>query len=108
MATSFVFPGTSFDTKASGPSFVDRPQVGSGALSPKSAIVLMSAMSVHSLFETMALGLANDRTSAVMMAASIGLHQPAESIALLVAFLKTSMPRPQVRRNTGSNSNTRC
>ena len=46
----------------------------------------------------MALGLANDWTSAVMMAASIGLHQPAESIALLVAFLKTSMPRPQVMR----------
>lgn len=70
----------------------------SGSLSPKSAIVLLAAMSVHSLFETMALGLANDWTSAVMMAASIGLHQPAESIALLVAFLKTSMPRPQVMR----------
>lgn len=69
-----------------------------GSLSPKSAIVLLAAMSVHSLFETMALGLANDWTSAVMMAASIGLHQPAESIALLVAFLKTSMPRPQVMR----------
>ena len=27
-----------------------------------------------------------------MMAASIGLHQPAETLALLVAFLKTSLP----------------
>lgn len=63
-----------------------------GALSPKSAIVLLVAMSIHSLFETMALGIASDKTSAVLMAASIGLHQPAESIALLVAFLKTSMP----------------
>jgi hypothetical protein len=26
----------------------------------------------------------------------IGLHQPAESIALLVAFLKTSMPRKEI------------
>lgn len=37
----------------------------------------------------MALGLASDSAAAVMMATSIGLHQPAESIALLVSFLKT-------------------
>jgi zinc transporter 1/2/3 len=49
-------------------------------------------MSVHSLFETLALGIAQDRLSATMMAISIGLHQPAESVALLVAFLKTSLP----------------
>jgi hypothetical protein len=30
------------------------------------------AMAVHSLFETMALGLANDKTSAILMATSIG------------------------------------
>jgi zinc transporter ZupT len=69
-----------------------------GSLSPKSAIVLMMAMAVHSLFETMALGLANDKTSAILMATSIGLHQPAESIALLVAFLKTSMPRKDIMK----------
>ena len=34
----------------------------------------------------------------VSQAASIGLHQPAESIALLVAFLKTSMPRSQIMK----------
>lgn len=34
----------------------------------------------------------------IIQAASIGLHQPAESIALLVAFLKTSMPRAQIMR----------
>eukprot|EP00596_Hydrurales_sp_CCMP1899_P009528 CAMPEP_0119051578 /NCGR_PEP_ID=MMETSP1177-20130426/73148_1 /TAXON_ID=2985 /ORGANISM="Ochromonas sp, Strain CCMP1899" /LENGTH=150 /DNA_ID=CAMNT_0007030829 /DNA_START=914 /DNA_END=1366 /DNA_ORIENTATION=+ len=46
----------------------------------------------------MALGLANDKTSAILMATSIGLHQPAESIALLVAFLKTSMPRKDIMK----------
>ncbi len=30
------------------------------------------------------------------MATSIGLHQPAESIALLIAFLKTSMSIPSI------------
>jgi zinc transporter 1/2/3 len=65
---------------------------GGGTLSPTSAIVLLVAMSVHSLFETLALGIAQDRLSATMMAISIGLHQPAESVALLVAFLKTSLP----------------
>lgn len=54
-----------------------------------------------SLFETMALGLAVDSTSAALMAASIGLHQPAESVALLVAFLKTPMPRRAVAKWLG-------
>ena len=53
-------------------------------LSQKSAIVLLLAMSLHSLFETMALGIATDHSSALLMAASVGLHQPAESMALLV------------------------
>ena len=46
----------------------------------------------------MALGLAPDRTSALLMAASVGLHQPAESVALLVAFLKTSLSRNAIIR----------
>ena len=54
-----------------------------------SAMILCLAMSFHSFFEAAALGLATDFSSAIMMAASIGLHQPAESVALLVAFLKT-------------------
>ena len=33
-----------------------------------------------------------------LQAASIGLHQPAESIALLVAFLKTSMPKKSIMK----------
>ena len=46
---------------------------------------------MYSLFETMALGLTSDPVSAFMMTTSIALHQPAESIALLVAFLKTNL-----------------
>ena len=46
---------------------------------------------VGSLFETVALGMSADRTSAVLMATSIALHQPAESIALLVALVKSSL-----------------
>lgn len=58
----------------------------------KAAIALCCAMSVHSFFEAAALGLATDLTSAYMMSACIALHQPAESVALLVAFLKAEMP----------------
>jgi solute carrier family 39 (zinc transporter), member 1/2/3 len=57
-----------------------------------SALALCGAMSVHSFFEAVALGLAPDMTSSYMMAACIALHQPAESIALLVAFLKSGLP----------------
>lgn len=74
------------------------------ALSPTSAKVLLLAMSVHSLFETMALGIAGDTMSAVLMSVSIGLHQPAESVALLVAFLKTSMPVDSVIKWLGAFS----
>lgn len=40
--------------------------------------------------------LTKDVTSAVMMAASVGLHQPAETLALLVALLKSGMTRQEV------------
>ena len=61
-----------------------------------SALALVGAMSIHSAFETMALGLSRDKKSALLMFASIGIHQPAESIALLVALLKTEMTRGQI------------
>ena len=44
----------------------------------------------------MALGIARDKTSATFMAASVALHQPAESLALLVAFLKSGMPTASI------------
>lgn len=62
------------------------------ALPVNSAVVLCAAMSIHSFFEAAAIGVALDFTSALLIAAGIGLHQPAESIALLVAFLKQSKP----------------
>lgn len=75
------------------PTFEIRPkEAGRGSLSSRTALLLLLAMSLHSLFETVALGLAVDKKSALYMAASIGLHQPAESLALLIAFLKTDMP----------------
>lgn len=62
----------------------------------KSAIALCCAISVHSFFEAAALGLATDFTSACMMSACIALHQPAESVALLVAFLKSDLTPRQI------------
>lgn len=56
----------------------------------------MTILFDYSLFETLALGFSSNGTSAVMLASSIALHQPAESIALLVAFLKTSMSTPEI------------
>ena len=75
-----------------------RSRSSSSAVSQQSAVVLLLAMAVHSLFETVALGMAPDRTSAVILATSVALHQPAESLALLVAFLKTSMERRIIMR----------
>jgi zinc transporter ZupT len=64
--------------------------------SVKSAIALCSALSIHSFFEAMALGISTDITSATMMTTCISLHQPAESIALLVAFLKSGINHKKI------------
>jgi zinc transporter 1/2/3 len=69
--------------------------------SSKSAIVLLFAMAVHSLMETAALGLTTDSRSTILLATSIGLHQPAESLALLVAFLKTGMSKTVIMKWLG-------
>lgn len=53
-----------------------------------SAQILCFAMGIHSFFESAALGISDSKTTAVLMAASIALHQPAESLALVIAFLK--------------------
>ncbi len=65
-------------------------------LSLNSAKLLCVALSVHSFFEAASLGLTTDSTSAYMLSACIALHQPAESLALLVAFLKSGMPLKSV------------
>lgn len=63
---------------------------------PKSALTLVGAMSLHSAFENIALGLTRDRKSAGLMFASSAIHQPAESIALMVALIKAGLTRGQV------------
>ena len=44
----------------------------------------------------MALGLANTFANSFLLFISIALHQPAESIALLIAFLKSDLPKRQI------------
>jgi len=71
------------------------PPSGSGS-SVMGAFVLLGALCVHSLFEALALGVCTTKTAATMLSASIGLHQPAETLALLVALLKSGMGRRAV------------
>lgn len=61
-----------------------------------SAVILLGALAVHSILEMTALGLADTFGDSALLSLSIALHQPAESIALLVAFLKSGMPKPQI------------
>lgn len=46
-----------------------------GPPSGRSAIILLLALGVHALMETMALGLSSNKLSAGLLAMSIGLHQ---------------------------------
>jgi len=66
---------------------------GPGAIG---AVVLLAALCVHSIFETLALGVSSSKTAATLLSASIGLHQPAESLALLVALLKSGLSRSSI------------
>ncbi|CAM9139485.1 unnamed protein product, partial [Ectocarpus fasciculatus] len=50
-------------------------EVAAGSNSGRSAIILLLALGVHALMETMALGLSSNRVSAGLLAMSIGLHQ---------------------------------
>lgn len=67
-----------------------------GLKSGRSAVILLGALAVHSILEMTALGLANTFGESALLSLSIALHQPAESIALLVAFLKSGMPKPEI------------
>mmetsp|Transcript_17453 Transcript_17453/g.37712 ORF Transcript_17453/g.37712 Transcript_17453/m.37712 type:complete len:496 (+) Transcript_17453:1-1488(+) len=64
----------------------------------RSAVILLGALAVHSILEMTALGLADTFGDSALLSLSIALHQPAESIALLVAFLKSGMPKPDIVR----------
>eukprot|EP00586_Coscinodiscus_wailesii_P016120 CAMPEP_0172512012 /NCGR_PEP_ID=MMETSP1066-20121228/240972_1 /TAXON_ID=671091 /ORGANISM="Coscinodiscus wailesii, Strain CCMP2513" /LENGTH=399 /DNA_ID=CAMNT_0013291623 /DNA_START=267 /DNA_END=1463 /DNA_ORIENTATION=- len=74
---------------------VDGGQEG-GVSSGRSAVILLGALAVHSVLEMTALGLANTFGDSALLSLSIALHQPAESIALLVAFLKSNMSHSQI------------
>lgn len=50
-------------------------EVAVGPPSGRSAIILLLALGVHALMETMALGLSSNKISAGLLAMSIGLHQ---------------------------------
>ncbi|GMI60746.1 hypothetical protein ScalyP_jg2156 [Parmales sp. scaly parma] len=62
----------------------------------RSAVILLGALAVHSVLEMTALGLADTFSDSALLSLSIALHQPAESIALLVAFLKSGMPKKEI------------
>lgn len=62
----------------------------------RSAVILLGALAVHSILEMTALGLAKSFGDSALLSLSIALHQPAESIALLVAFLKSGMSKKQI------------
>jgi solute carrier family 39 (zinc transporter), member 1/2/3 len=68
------------------------------ASSGRSALILLGALGVHSILEMMALGLADSFGDCALLTVSISLHQPAESIALLVAFLKSGLSKGQIIR----------
>merc|ERR1712127_1110565 len=69
---------------------------GEGLNSGRSAVILLGALAVHSILEMTALGLADTFGDSALLSLSIALHQPAELIALLVAFLKSGMPKPEI------------
>lgn len=68
----------------------------SGGATSRSAVILLGALAVHSILEMTALGLAKSFGDSALLTLSIALHQPAESIALLVAFLKSGMPKNDI------------
>lgn len=64
--------------------------------SGRSAVILLGALAVHSILEMTALGLADTFGDSAILTLSIALHQPAESIALLVAFLKSGLSKSEI------------
>lgn len=65
---------------------------------PASAAIILGALSVHSILETMALAVARTKFAAGLLAGSIALHQPAESVALLVALVRAGLSGKRLLR----------
>jgi len=87
--------GSAKDSKAAANGDASNVTAGTGG---RSAVILLGALAVHSILEMMALGLSDSFGDCALLTLSIALHQPAESIALLVAFLKSGMPKGQILR----------
>lgn len=67
-----------------------------GGSNARSAVLLLTALGVHSVLEMMALGLSNTFPEGALLTLSIALHQPAESLALLVAFIKSGLSKQRI------------
>eukprot|EP00977_Amphora_coffeiformis_P027480 scaffold34615_cov180-Amphora_coffeaeformis.AAC.2 len=88
--------GTLTNKKKPQEAVVTTPAAAPVAPTGRSAIILLGALGVHSILEMMALGLADTFRDGALLTASIALHQPAESIALLVAFLKSGLTQQEI------------
>lgn len=86
----------SHEGASSSPSTSKEVDEGHSKVVGKSAVILLGALAVHSILEMTALGLADTFGDSALLSLSIALHQPAESIALLVAFLKSGMSKDQI------------
>ena len=55
-------------------------------------VILMIALSVHAIFEGIALGLLNGLNETVNLTVSIIIHKFAEAISISIAMQKSKMP----------------
>ena len=95
-----LIPMQPIDTVVSEPTVSPVHAVKRSWFKVNSGQILCLAMGIHSFFESAALGISDSKTTAVLMSASIALHQPAESLALVVAFLKHCNTSDTVKAGT--------
>jgi zinc transporter ZupT len=69
-----------------------------------SPILVLCALSIHSIMETTTLGLQSSKKSALLLASSIGVHQPAESLTMLISLLKSGLSRRKIALLLGAYS----
>ena len=63
------------------------------ATNNQSALTLLAALGVRFVSEGLALGFSDTLIDSALLSVSIGLHQPAESLAILIAFLKSGISK---------------
>jgi len=64
----------------------------------KNVLILLAALGIHSILEMTAVGISETFSEMVLLSLSMALHQPAESISLLAAFLKSGMTRKRIKK----------